>query len=215
MIGGNEMPVDTSTFQNDLTSIRTRDDVLSLLIHLGYLAYNTTQQTVRIPNEEIRSEFLSTIKVGSHDATNKIIMNSDQLIVDTINCDEEAVARAIQDANDAGTFGVSPLFCNDEQALRSVVKFAYISCANSYMKIDELPSGHGYDDIVYVPKDGTQLPALVIELKVNDIPEGAINQIREKNYPKVLENVNYPIILCGISYDKSTKEHSCVIERIE
>lgn len=168
------MPVDTSTFQNDMTSIRTKDDVLSLLIHLGYLAYNTTKQTVRIPNEEIRREFLSTIKVGSHDVTNKIILNSDQLIVDTINCDEDAVARAIQDTHDAGTFGVSPLFYNDEQALRSVVRFAYISCVNSYIKIEELPSVHGYADIVYIPKDGLGLPALLIELKMDGSADGAI-----------------------------------------
>ncbi|SDH59614.1 PD-(D/E)XK nuclease superfamily protein [Pseudobutyrivibrio sp. 49] len=215
MIGGNEMPVDTSTFQNDMTSIRTRDDVLSLLIHLGYLAYSTTKQTVRIPNEEIRREFLSTIRVGTHDATNRIIMNSDQLIVDTINCDEKAVAKAIQDVHDAGTFGVSPLFYNDEQALRSVVKFAYISCANNYIKTEELPSGHGYADIVYIPKDGSGLPVLLIELKMDGSEEGAIDQIERGNYPKVFENVNNEIILCGINYDSKSKQHACKIKKIK
>lgn len=215
MIGGNEMPVDTSTFQNDMTSIRTRDDVLSLLIHLGYLAYNSVKETVRIPNEEIRREFLSTIRVGSHDATNRIIMNADQLIIDTINCDEEAVAKAVQDVHDAGTFGVSPLFYNDEQALRSVVKFAYISCANNYIKIEELPSGHGYADIVYIPKAGSSFPILLIELKMNGSEDGAIAQIERGNYPKVFENIDSEVILCGINYDGKSKSHGCKIKKIK
>ena len=214
MLGGNEMPVDTATFQNDMVSIKNKDDVLSLLIHLGYLAYDFKTKKVRIPNEEIRQEFVSTIKVGSHEVTTRIIKNSDQLIVDTIDGNEAAVARAIQNVHDAGTFGISPLFYNDEQALRSVVKFAYISCANNYIKVEELPSGHGYADIVYIPKSTSNLPALVIELKVNDIPEGAIEQIKRNDYPKVLENIKAPIILCGISYDKASKEHFFMIERV-
>ena len=214
MLGGNEMPVDTSTFQNDLTSIRGRDDVLSLLIHLGYLAFNNSKEKARIPNEEIRREFISTIRVGSHDITNRIIKNSDQLILDTIEGNEKAVAAAIQEAHDAGTFGVSPLFYNDEQALRSVVKFAYISCANEYMKIEELPSGRGYADIVYIPKKISSLPALLIELKVDDTEDGAINQIKNKNYPKVFENVSGEIVLCGINYNRKSKIHSCKIEKV-
>lgn len=89
MIGGNEMPVDTATFQNDMTSVQSRDDVLSLLIHLGYLAYDANTGKARIPNEEIRREFISTVRIGSHDATTRIIRNSDQLIADTIDGNEE------------------------------------------------------------------------------------------------------------------------------
>ncbi len=215
MIGGNEMPVDTSTFQNDMTSINGRNDVLSLLIHLGYLAYDNQSERVRIPNEEIRREFISTVRSGTHDVTTKIIKNSDQLIADTIDMNEEAVARAIQNAHDAGCFGVSPLFYNDEQALRSVVKFAYISSANNYLKIEELPSGHGYCDVAYIPVSGKHLPVLLIELKVNSSSEGALAQIKEKNYPKIFENVDNDIILCGISYDPKTKAHSCRIEKIK
>lgn len=213
MIGGGEVPVDTSTFQNDMTSIQGKDDVLSLLIHLGYLAYNFHKQSVRIPNEEIRREFVSTVRKGKHEVTSRIIRHSDQLIEDTISGNEEAVAQAIQDAHDAGTFGISPLFYNDEQALRSVVKFAYISCANDYMKIEEMPSGHGYADIVYLPRNSSKLPAMVIELKMDTAPEGALAQIRDRNYPKVFEDYRGEVILVGITYDHKTKKHSCRIEK--
>lgn len=214
MLGGNEMPVDTATFQNDMTSIQNRDDVLSLLIHLGYLAYDVKTGKVRIPNEEIKREFISTIRGGNHEVTTRIIRESDQLIVDTIEGNEEAVALAIQNAHDAGTFGVSPLFYNDEQALRSVVKFAYISCANNYIKVEELPSGHGYADLVYIPMPNVHMPILLIELKVDTIAEGAISQIHEKKYHKLFENVHGEIVLCGISYDSKTKKHKCKIEKV-
>ena len=214
MLGGNDMPVDTSTFQNDMTSVHGKDDILSLLIHLGYLAYDNESQKARIPNEEIRREFVSTIRVGSHETTNRIIRNSDQLLADTIDGNEEAVARAIEEAHDAGTLGVSPLFYNDEQALRSVVKVAYISAVNDYIKVEELPSGRGYADLVYIPKNGAALPVLVIELKKNDSAEGAIGQIKDKKYFKVFEGIKGDVILCGINYDAKTKKHECKIERI-
>lgn len=214
MVGGNEMPVDTATFQNDMTSAQNRDDVLSLLIHLGYLAYDAKKGKARIPNEEIRREFVSTVRAGNHEVTSRIIKNSDQLIMDTIDGNEEAVAKALEDVHSAGTFGISPLFYNDEQALRSVVKFAYISCLNDYIKVEELPSGRGYADIVYIPAPGKNLPVLLIELKMNKSTEGAIGQIHKKEYPKIFENINGDVIICGINYDSETKKHECKIEKI-
>ncbi|WP_026527623.1 AAA family ATPase [Butyrivibrio sp. VCD2006] len=214
MIGGNEMPVDTATFQNDMTSAQNRDDVLSLLIHLGYLAYDAKTGKARIPNEEIRREFISTVRTGNHEATTKIIRNSDQLIADTIDGNEEAVAKAVEEVHTAGTFGISPLFYNDEQALRSVVKFAYISCANNYIKVEELPAGRGYADVVYIPNPGELLPVLLIELKMAGSVDGAINQIHERSYPKVFENIKGEVILCGINYDAKTKKHECKIEKM-
>lgn len=40
----------------------TNAAVLTLLIHLGYLAYDEEKQTVGIPNVEIRQEFIRAIK---------------------------------------------------------------------------------------------------------------------------------------------------------
>ncbi len=214
MIGGNEMPVDTATFQNDMTSVQNRDDVLSLLIHLGYLAYDSKTDKARIPNEEIRREFVSMVRTGNHEATSRIIRNSDQLIADTIDGNEDAVAKALEEVHSAGTFGISPLFYNDEQALRSVVKFAYISCANNYIKVEELPSGRGFADIVYIPRPGEMLPVLLIELKMDDSSEGAIGPIKDRKYPKVFENIKGEVVLCGINYNSKTKKHECRIEKM-
>lgn len=69
LLGDFEIPVETDGFNNDVRSIRNRDDMLTLLIHLDYLAYDGESGTVRIPNEEIRLEFVKSVrevKSGEH-----------------------------------------------------------------------------------------------------------------------------------------------------
>ena len=124
--------------------------------------------------------------------------------------EEEAVAKAIQTAHNAGT---APTFYNNEQALRSVIRFAYISSVDEFQEIQELPSGIGYADVVYIPKKESGKPALVVELKWNKSAAGAIQQIKDRNYPQVLEGFSNYILLVGINYDEKTKHHSCKIEK--
>lgn len=62
MLGDNRCEIDAQTFQNDMTTFTGKNEVLTLLVHLGYLAYDETSQNVFIPNEEIRKEFLRAIK---------------------------------------------------------------------------------------------------------------------------------------------------------
>ena len=81
------------------------------------------------------------------------------------------------------------------------------------MKVEELPSGHGIADVVFIPKRKSALPALVVELKWNRSAVEAISQIKDKNYERVLEDYGGEIILVGINYDEKTKEHTCKIER--
>jgi hypothetical protein len=125
--------------------------------------------------------------------------------------DEEAVANAIEQAH---TEGCAPLFYNNEQALRSVIRFAYISCVDEFLKIEELPSGRGYADVVYLPKKGSDLPIMVVELKWNRTAEGAIAQIKNRNYPKVFEDFGSDILLVRINYDEKSRKHSCLIEKM-
>jgi hypothetical protein len=195
-----------------MTSIRNRDDVLTLLVHLGYLTYNAEEQTVHIPNEEIRREFIYAVEEGRRKELAKLIQTSDFLLQSTLDMDEEAVAEAIEQAH---TEGCAPLFYNNEQALRSVIRFAYISCVDEFLRIEELPSGRGYADVVYLPKKGSDMPIMVIELKWNRTVEGAIAQIKNRNYPQVFEGFGSDILLVGVNYDEKSKKHSCMIERVE
>lgn len=213
LLGGIDVPVDTSGFSNDLITFQNQDDVLTLLIHLGYLAYDEESKQVHIPNEEIRLEFARAIREVKRDDTIRRIRESKQLIFDTVHKNAEAVAAQIQKIHAEET---AILYYNDEQALRSVVKLAYFSYKDHYLKFEELPAGDGYADIVYFPKKASPMPALVIELKWNQSAKGAIRQIKEKRYPAALAGYGGRILLVGISYEKEAgkdcRRHVCIIE---
>ncbi len=213
LISGELIDVDTEGFENDFETFKDKDDILTLLIHLGYLAYTEEEQgtgTVRIPNKEVRIEFSKILRKGKHIELLRLIRESDQLLEKTIQGDADAVAKAISAAHDTN---YAPLFYNNEQALRATIKYAYITCIDQYSKIEELPSGHGYADIVYIPKRRSSLPALIIELKWNKTAAGAIAQCKDKNYPHALRDFDGEILLVGVNYDEKTKVHSCIIER--
>lgn len=212
LIGGVEVKVDTLGFANDLTTFRGKDDVLTLLIHLGYLAYDSEKRTVRIPNEEVRLEFQRSIHEVRHDATLKRLAESDQLFLDTIQKNADAVAAQIEKVHAEET---SPLHYNKEDSLRSVIKLAYYTYKDYYLQWEELPAGEGYADIVYLPKPDSDWPALVVELKWNKSAEGAIEQIQKKHYPDVLKGLECPILLVGVNYAKDApageRRHTCNI----
>ena len=87
--------------------------------------------------------------------------------------------------------------------------------AHQYYKfVRELPAGKGFADIVLIPYRNVNMPAIVLELKYNKSAEGAIEQIKKKQYLDVLRGFTGDIILVGINYDKRTKQHECVIERL-
>ena len=211
MLAGESVKVNTISFQNDMSIVNTKNDLLTLLIHLGYLAYNSENSTVRIPNNEIKDEFYAALEESSHKDLAKLIKESDYLLECTLEGKEADVAEAIEAAHDAGT---APLFYNSEQALRSIIKFAYISAVDDYVQIQELPSGKGYADVVFIPKKTSDKPAMVIELKWNKEADTAIKQIKENNYPQLIKNLSGDIVLVGINYDEKSKKHECKIERI-
>lgn len=214
LIGGVEVQVNTNGFANDLVTFKGRDDVLTLLVHLGYLAYNEHTKTVHIPNEEIRMEFSKSVRETDHMETMKRVAQSDQLIYDTIHMREKAVAAQIEKIHSEETV---PLHYNKEDSLRSVIKLAYYTYKDYYLQWEELPAGDGYADIVYLPKHGSEYPALVIELKWNQTVETAIEQIKKKHYPKAIEDYGGEILLVALNYDKGLpagkRKHTCKIER--
>lgn len=208
-IGGANVGVVVSKFANDMHEVANRDDALTLLCHLGYLTYDARTGMARVPNEEVRSELRDALRESRHTEVARIVRESDDLLEATWDLDEDAVAAAIAHAHDVGN---APAFYNNEQALRATVKSAYIAAADHYATVEELPSGRGLADVVYVPRRGDPAPALVVELKWNRKPDSAIAQIRERDYPAVLRDWNGPMLLVGIVYDPKTKEHACRIE---
>lgn len=214
MIGGMRCKVDVGSFQNDMTSLKSRDDVFTLFVHLGYLAYDKGTREVFIPNEEIREEFIRSIKNGSRKELVKAVELSDQLLQATIHKDEKTVAELIEEAHDANT---SPKFYNNEQALRSVVIMAYLSSLDEYIRFEELASGKGYIDLLFLPNPSSLKPALLIELKWNKSAEKAVSQEQSQQYWKFAEKFGYTgkILLVGINYNTKTKQHTCRIKEME
>ena len=211
LIAGEQLKVNVTNFQNDFQTFKSKDDVLTLLIHLGYLAYDSKEKRVRIPNEEVRLEFDGLLQNAEHAKLANLISDSEKLLQDTLNGNETEVVNAIVRVRNTN---YAPMFYNNEQALRYVIKFAYIVCIDYYLKVEELPTGHGIADVVFIPKHDTSLPAMIVELKWNQTAEGAIKQIKERNYPAILSGYVGEMVLVGINYNEKTKEHSCKIEKI-
>ena len=212
LIAGSAVEVRTDGFQNDLERFGSRDDIFTLLIHLGYLTYDSKQKTAHIPNEEVRGEFrnfLANDDMGEH--WRKLIKRSNKVMQDTISGNSEAVAKALEEIR---AEQYAPLYYNNEQSLRAIIKYAYLAAIGKYVKVEEMPSGKGLADVVFIPAASSRLPALVIELKWNKTAGGAIKQIKENGYSAALKPFEGNIILCGINYSTKTGTHTCEIEKI-
>ncbi|MCI9442534.1 MAG: AAA family ATPase [Ruminococcus sp.] len=209
MLGGVRCGINPRKFQNDMTTFTARDDVLTLLVHLGYLGFDEVNSEVFIPNEEVRMEFLNAIEGSGWNEVISAVEASEKLLQATLQKDEHAVAKAIDRVHMDTT---SILNYNDENALSYVISLAYYSARKDYFLIRELPSGKGYADIVFLPRKRTEKPAMVIELKWDHSADAAISQIKRKQYTSALEEYRGNLLLVGINYQKETKEHQCIIE---
>lgn len=98
MLGGERVRVNTLSFQNDMRNFRTKDDVLTLLIHIGYLGYDAETKEAFIPNKEIRGEFENAMSVSGWPEVMRVLKASAKLLEDTLNGDEESVARGLDRA---------------------------------------------------------------------------------------------------------------------
>ena len=217
LIAGEDVIVDVSTFSNDMVTFHSKDDVLTLLIHLGYLAIKGSTNLgviVHIPNEEIKLEFKTCVKNNNRYAgVYDLIKNTDVLLNDIWSLNSEAVAKIFDEAHQDHT---SILTYNNENSLANVIAISlFLSTTNTYNVVRELPTGKGYADLVYLPKPGVNKPALLIELKYDKSAQTAITQIKEKNYLQFFKDYKGEVLLVGINYSKDTKTHQCIIERAQ
>ena len=215
MLSGDHVPVDVTSFQNDTVSFANKDDVLTYLIHLGYLAYDRTFRTAFIPNEEIRQELILATKRKKWNELIVFQKESEQLLKDTIQMNGNAVAKEIEKIHRKYT---SVIQYNNENSLSSVLSIAYLSSMQYYFKpIREFPAGRGFADFVFIPKPEFQnyYPALVVELKWDKSVRAALDQIRDRKYPESVACYAGELLLVGINYNEKTKEHECRIEKYE
>lgn len=215
MLSGGTVNVNTATFKNDIVNIRSKDDVLTYMIHLGYLGYDQKKRAAFVPNEEIRQEL--TMAVTSRHWNEMLLFwqESENLLEATLDKDGDAVARQIEKIHSEY---VSVIQYHDENSLSSVLAIGYLSAMKYYFKpVREFPTGRGFADFVFIPKSEYKkdYPALVVELKWNQNTETALEQIRNKKYPSSILEYTGDILLVAINYDKKSKEHVCLIEKYD
>ena len=215
MLSGTATKVNTASFKNDITTIHNKDDVLTYMIHLGYLGYDQTRKMAFIPNEEIRQELTLAVESRKWNDLLRFQQESEYLLDATFDMDSNTVAAQIEKIHNEYT---SVIQYNDENSLSSVLAIAYLSSIQYYFKpVRELPTGRGFADFVYIPKPEYihDYPALIVELKWNQNAKTALQQIKDRKYPDSILNYTGNILLIGINYDKANKEHHCLIETLE
>ena len=210
ILAGERVQINTGTFSNDMTSFQGKDDVLTLLIHLGYLSYHWPDKTVTIPNKEVSQEYINAISTMDWSEVTASIEHSRMLLEALWNMDGKAVAEGIDKAHQE----ISILQYNNENSLSCTIHLAFYFAREYYTMVRELPTGKGFADVCFIPrKMHLDKPAVIIELKWDKSAKGAINQIKEKHYVDALKDYKGKLLLAGINYDKTTKRHNCMIEQ--
>ena len=212
LIAGEKIEINPAKFQNDMTTFYSADDILTLLVHLGYLTYDFYTKQVWVPNSEVAQEFINSIEDGGWEEVMRSVRASDELLKATLACDEEKVSELIEQSHQDNT---SILKYNDENSLSCVLSLAYYSARKSYVIERELPAGKGFADLVFKPRSNNSNPAIIVELKCGNSVESAIEQIKNKQYTDCLKDYSGEILLVGINYDKESKKHYCKIEKAE
>ncbi len=210
MLAGERCAVDPTGFQNDMSVIHSKDDVLTVLIHLGYLSYDWRESECYIPNREVAGEMVNAVKMNKWSHVADAIEKSKQLLQATLRGDEEAVARGVDVAHDENT---SILSYNDVNSLACVLSIAYYYAANDYIIHRELATGKGFADLVLIPRKNVDSPAIVIELKYDKAVDSAIEQIKRRQYSSKVAQYTDNLLLVGITYERDIKQHRCCIER--
>ena len=209
LLAGEKVYIQTSSFQNDMTTFKSKDDVLTLLVHLGYLGYDRKNETVYIPNKEVIDSFVNSIKYSNWNETTKALLNSQKLLEATVQQNEELVAKYIKESH----YSTDLLHYNSETALEYTLKLAYYKAMDEYTVENQVVSGKGIADMVFIPRDKVNKPAMIVELKSSDNCESALQQIKEKEYYHKFKDYQDNLLLVAITYDKDTKEHRCKIEK--
>ncbi len=211
MLAGERCKVNPTKFQNDMSIIGGKDDVLTVLIHLGYLSYDWRKDECYIPNKEVAGEIVNAVQSNNWTHVVKAVEASEQLLRATLRGDEEAVARGVDAAHDENT---SILSYNDENSLACVLSIAYYYASNDYIIHRELSTGMGFADLVLIPRKNVDSPAIVIELKYDKAVDTAIEQIKRRQYPDKVAQYADRLLLVGITYDRESKQRHCRIERL-
>ena len=216
LIEGDEVTFSCVNFQNDMVTLKNKNDVFSLLVCLGYLGCAETKNQFRkvayVPNAEIKAVLLDIVREQNWYERIETIKRSENLLKAIKELDGTTVATIIQDIHNSSA--VSLLDYNDEESLTYCVMTGLLwSTLDDYSYHREDQAGKGRVDLVYEPLTRRH-PLILIEFKYDGSAEEAIAQIKKQEYFKRYTGQYRNIIIVGINYSTKTKDHQCLIEKI-
>jgi len=203
--------VDVTMFENDLTKIYSADSALTVLIHLGYLAYDEDRKSCYIPNYEILKEFERAVKVIDWKEYINPINTSNELYEATIKGDTEFINKTL----DYNHQIFSTMYGkNTEAVLQMIIHLSYYNCRDNYTILKESSVSTGRADVAFIPKDYNHIP-MIVELKQNGTAETALEQIESKKYINIFDGYHGKVLFVGINYESKTLCHDSKIEYVE
>ena len=211
MVSGEEIDITINEeFRAGQRAPRTKKEIYSAMIVLGFLSYYDGY--LKIPNKELMQEFEKALEDKSFGYVSKIIENSKNMLKATVNGDTDTIKSILHDIHNSE---IPILQYNDENSLSCVLTLAYLAARDTYRIEREEKSGKGYADFTFHPRRKNDT-AFIVELKKDESPEVAINQIKKKEYVEKFkrENNNHSILAVAICYDSKIKEHYCKIEEL-
>ena len=217
LIEGDEVTFSCANFQNDMVTLKDKNDVFSLLVCLGYLGCSETKNQFRkvayVPNTEIKAVLMDIVREQNWYERMETIKRSENLLKAIRELDGSTVATIIQELHNSSA--VSLLDYNDEESLTYCVMTGLLwSTLDDYSYHREEQAGKGRVDLVYEPLTRRH-PLILIEFKYDGSTEEAIAQIKTQEYFKRYTKQYRDIIIVGINYSTKSKEHQCLIEKLD
>lgn len=215
MVSGMAVPAKISEYTATSTDLKTKEEIFSAMVVYGFLSYQNG--TVSIPNKELMDKFSDMLKQEpSLGYVYRLANESDRMLQATIAGDTETMEKILDLAHDTET----PLLTyHHETELTAIVNLVYLSARDNYRIEREEKAGIGYVDFIFYPETDKNADCIILELKVDNTPDAAIQQIKDKKYAmrfqgKIGEMSKYSgrILAVGISYNRTNKKHKCKVE---
>lgn len=203
--------VDVTMFENDLTQIYSADSALTVLIHLGYLAYDEDTKSCYIPNYEILKEFEMAVNLIDWKEYSNPINTSCELYEATIKGDTKFINKTLDYNHQIFSTMYSK---NTEAVLQMIIHLTYYNCRENYTILKEASVSTGRADVALIPKDHNHIP-MIVELKQDDTTQTALEQIKIKKYINLFDGYHGKVLFVGINYDSKTLCHDSKIEYVE
>ncbi len=218
MIAGESVPAKVREYAATSQRLGTREEIFSAMVVYGFLSCEKGR--VSIPNKELMDKFADMLqKEPSFGYVYRLAKESQRMLSATLEGDTDTMESILEWAHDTE---VPLLNYNNETELTAVVNLVYLAARDNYRVEREDKAGKGYADFIFYPETDLGLDGIILELKVDQTPEKAVGQIKEKEYTKAFrakiggrERFTGRILGVGISYDRQHKRHRCKVEVLQ